>query len=162
MSIFQYLKKCYIYLLMSDIEWSDDENDNEYEVPPQEPLEMPEEEEEDSEYEEERQRIMNLFREREMVQDLSSVSVKKEKKIKVKNNTLKQKTLIDLDIKKPVVEKKKKWVSERMKKHRKDDGKIEVNTIRRCFNPRLPIPVRKTIVEEQKDFIVEENDFPSL
>ena len=160
-------KKKIVYYVMSDNEWSDDENT----VPEQNELLMPEEEE-NSDYEEERMYVLNLFKKREKetqnyfnnFNENSQIKNKKtHKKDKKQNNE--NKNLLDIDLRvsySPETE-KKGWVSKRMEEKKIKEGKtIEV---KRNFNPRLPYPKlnkNRNKKDEKTTFTLGDDDFPSL
>jgi hypothetical protein len=147
-----------LILLMSDNEWSSDEENND--VPEQRELNMLESEE-DSDYEEERQYLLSIMKNKTNNIDLSSLYVNnkklnKPKKVKEK----KEKNTLDIYIEINSEPKKNTWVSKRMDNKKQKEGKVEL--IKRKFNPRLPLPTLKTFKKKNITYNFTNDDFPSL
>lgn len=101
----------------------------------------------DSEYEEERQYIMSLFNKKQITSesdnDDDNTILSKKKRVKKQKHKV---SIFDVD---------NKWKSHRM------EEKKQINK-KRSFNPRLPIPSKKKYNKNNKDFNIDNIDFPEL
>lgn len=147
---------------MSNQEWSDDEEDNFIEEQP-ERLFPPSDSESEEDFSEINAMILRKIENKKEVYNFNENIVKKKDKKKEnkqnkepKNNKISWSELIS----KEDTKKEKKWVSKRMTQLKEKEGKIIKS---RQFNPRLPIPNKKIIKNNEKNTNTPNiNEFPEL
>lgn len=137
-------------------EWSDDDDNN---LNNNEDKLYPLSEEDDGEYYNEySQIVLNKLNDTNLDEKYNK-NTKKEKKVHDKPKKTKCNLWNELNKDKV----NKKWISDRMKKKRLDDGKIDIKV--RKFNPRLPIPNKKYKYKnkiESNKINLNESNFPDL
>ena len=139
---------------MSNLEWSDDEENDIAAQPDRMFPPSDSESEEEFDYSEINKLILDKVDENKY--DLEEKEIKNTKKVK-KPKSDKNKITIDWnDLNKP---KETKWMSKRMKERKLQDGKIKKV---RKFNPRLPVPNKIKIKKEKLNDNIDINDFPEL